>query len=83
MTDHDEIIKKLCGNLEERVRACRSKTVAEYLKRVLLIELRKFSTDELTFQYFEKKFNELVKCYFDQDGCNKFIPKQGHTNGKN
>ncbi|MBN2089323.1 hypothetical protein JW964_06905 [candidate division KSB1 bacterium] len=75
MTNHDEIIQKLCGNLEERVRSCRSKTVAEYLKRVLLMELKKHSADELTYDYFQKKFDELAKCYFDKDGCNKIIPK--------
>jgi vacuolar-type H+-ATPase subunit E/Vma4 len=75
MTNHDEIVKQFCGNIEDRIRSCRSKTVAGYLKRILLQELKKYSADEIIHRYFEKKYDELVECYFDNKGCNKLIEK--------
>lgn len=75
MMNHEETIKQFCGNIEDRIRSCRSKAVAGYLKRVLLKELKKHTADEMIHHYFEKKYNELVKCYFDTNGCNKLIDK--------
>jgi hypothetical protein len=75
MTNQAEIVTQFCGNIEDRIRSCRSKTVVGYLKRVLLQELKKCSADEMVHQYFEKKFDELVECYFYKNGCNKLIEK--------
>lgn len=70
---NEEIIVKACGDVEERVKSCRSRTVAEHLKRHLCEELQLNCENKAINNLLEKHIDELILQYFDQGGHNILI----------
>lgn len=70
---NDGLIQKYCGNVEERIRACRSRQVAEILKNLLCHDLKNGCSDKATSDYLRKKIDLLIEKSFTRDGKNKYI----------
>jgi hypothetical protein len=73
MDREDSIIAKYCGNVEDRIKACRSKEVANFLKSHLCRELKMNCQDAAVNAFLKKYVDELILQYFDGEGHNKAI----------
>jgi len=67
------IISKYCGDVEERIKACRSRAVAEHLKNHLCDELKANCKSEIIHNFLKHYANDLILKYFDKSGRNKLI----------
>ncbi len=68
----EQIIEKYCGQIEERIDACRDKKVAEYLKQNICLELKRHSNDQFVLNYIETYIDQLIDDRFS-DKRNKGI----------
>jgi len=64
------IIKKYCGNIEERIKACKNKQIAEYLKNQLCYELELNCKSDIVMNVLQSYINKLIKTTFDKNGNN-------------
>jgi len=71
MVAEDSIIQKYCGDIQKRISACRTKSVAELLKDRLCNELDQGCQSEMIKNIMRKHVDELIIQVFDQDGKNK------------
>lgn len=74
---NDELIQKYCGNVAERIRACRSRQVAEILKVLLCHELQTGCDDAATAEYLKNKVDLIIHDAFTADGQNRWLAKGG------
>lgn len=74
--DIPSTIKLYCGDVDERIRACRSKKIAEQLKEHLCNELSATCRSEMIRAVLTNHVDELIKATFDQDGKNIFLEEQ-------
>jgi predicted GIY-YIG superfamily endonuclease len=70
---HEEIISKYCGDIEDRIRACRSKQVAEFLKKHLCSELKQYALNQEITEDLKLKIDNFIQKYFSKDGKNILI----------
>jgi hypothetical protein len=64
----EQIIKKYCGSVEERIAACRDKKVAQYLKRSIFSEIKE--------KCKSKPILDFVKLYVENLIQERFRPKK-------
>ena len=57
---NEDIIKKYCGNVAERIRSCRSRQTAEMLKSLLCHELQNGCSDETATAALLRKVEQLI-----------------------
>ncbi len=67
------IINKNCGNIKERLLACRTKNVAFALKDRLCSELQLNCESHMVNNVLNAHVDRLINEIFDQDGKNKFL----------
>lgn len=69
----EEEIRKYCGNVVARLRACRSREVAVLLKQQMCDEMSQRCQSEMIRNTLERYVDKLVEETFDQNGNNKYL----------
>jgi hypothetical protein len=57
----EQIIKKYCGSVEERVAACRDKKVAQYLKQSIFNEIKQQCKSGPVLDFVKKYIENLIQ----------------------
>ncbi|HPG39771.1 MAG TPA: hypothetical protein PLP19_13480 [bacterium] len=71
-----KIIKKYCGQIEERINACKSRDIAVLLMNRLCAELEQNCKNSNVMEYLQKHVSILITNYFDKNGNQKLMEKQ-------
>ena len=66
-------IEKNCGDIRERIRSCRNKSIAELLKKRMCSELSVDCSNKETMNRLENYVDELIVKTFDINGKNKLL----------
>lgn len=69
----DKIITENCGNIKDRLIACRTKNVAYALKERLCSELQLNCESNMVNNVLNAHVDQLINEIFDQNGKNKFL----------
>ncbi|MBN1562007.1 hypothetical protein JW998_17270 [candidate division KSB1 bacterium] len=69
----DESIKNYCGNIRERLLACRSVKIAHALKERLCYELSLNCRSEMVNNVLRANVDQMISEIFDQDGKNRYL----------
>jgi hypothetical protein len=69
----EKIIQQNCGNIRERLLACRSKSVAFALKDRLCSELKLNCQSNMVNNVLNEHVDQLIQEIFDQNGKNKYL----------
>lgn len=72
----DNIIRQHCGDIRERLIACRSRSVAIVLKDRLCNELQGACVSSIIKNVLEVHVDRLIDEIFDSNGKNKFLEKR-------
>ncbi len=67
------IISESCGDIEERLRACRSRQIALQLRQCLCRELAYSCTSPEMQRLLQNHIDELIKETFDENGMNRYL----------
>lgn len=73
MENNLQIIKTYCGDVEDRIRSCRSKEIAELLTDRLCSEVDKGCKSSIINGILKSHINKIIEQVFDQDGNNRFL----------
>ena len=76
----DKVISENCGNIKERLMACRTKNVAFALKDRLCSELRLNCESNMVNNVLNEHVDLLINEIFDQSGNNKFLEARYEAN---
>ncbi len=63
-------INKYCGNIEERIKACKNRNIAEQLRSRLCFELGVNCKSEIVINVLHEYLNKIIKNTFDKNGRN-------------
>lgn len=63
-TVSEQLIKKYCVPVEERISACCDEKVAEFLKLNLCSEMKKHCKSDIVLGFFNKYVDNLIKTKF-------------------
>ena len=63
-------INKYCGNIEERIAACKNRDIAEYLRVRLCCELEENCKSEIVVNVLNEYVNKIITNTFDEKGNN-------------
>jgi hypothetical protein len=69
----EDEIRKYCGNVVERLRACRSREVAVLLKQQMCDEMSQHCQSEMIRNTLARYVDKLVEETFDQNGNNRYL----------
>jgi hypothetical protein len=72
-TEEDITIRQYCGDIKERLLACRSRTIAVTLKERLCTELKTNCVSSMINNILQAHVDQLINEIFDHDGKNKFL----------
>ena len=73
MKKPEDIIRRVCGDVEQRLRACRSRQVAEMLKDKLCQELQSECKSEIVQNFLTHHVDRVMNTIFDKEGNNRLI----------
>ena len=73
MKEIDDIIKDYCGDIEQRIKACRSRDVAELLKHRLCSELKRNCESTMIKDVLIDHVDKLISKMFEKSGNNKYL----------
>jgi hypothetical protein len=76
----DNVISENCGNIKERLMACRNKNVAFALKDRLCSELQLNCESNMVNNVLNEHVDLLINEIFDQNGNNKFLEARHEAN---
>lgn len=76
----DDIIKQYCGDIDERIKSCRSKKVAELLKQRLCSELKRNCKSSIINRMLLDHADKTINKVFDQSGKNKYLETSNEKN---
>ncbi|MBN2355839.1 hypothetical protein JXO59_06985 [candidate division KSB1 bacterium] len=74
--DAIELIRTCCGDLQERIHACRSKHIAEQLKDRLCKELSHKCQSEMVHLLLISHIDKIIQETFDEEGRNQFLEEE-------
>jgi len=63
-------INRYCGNIEERIKACKRRDIAEYLRKQLCFELQENCKSEIVVNVLNNYVNQIINNTFDKNGNN-------------
>lgn len=63
----EDKIRKYCGDIEERIKACRSKEAALMVKRRMCGELKEHCKSEIIYNTLSYRIDRLIHALFDED----------------
>jgi hypothetical protein len=69
----EDEIRTYCGNVAERLRACRNREVAIMLKQQMCKEMSQRCQSEMIRNTLERYVDKLVEETFDQNGNNSYL----------
>lgn len=72
----EKIIETCCGDIRERLLACRSKTIAFALRDRLCSELKLNCESNMVNNVLNEHVDHIIDEIFDQDGKNKHLEAQ-------
>ncbi len=72
-------INKYCGNIEERIKACKNRVIAEHLRTRLCFELEENCKSEIVANVLNEYVNKIIKNTFDEKGNNKTLESDYET----
>lgn len=72
----ENIIRQYCGDIRERLLACRSRSVAMVLKDRLCTELNDACVSSMIKNVLQVHVDRLIDEIFDAKGKNKFLEKR-------
>jgi len=73
MNSQMDMINKYCGDIAERIRACRSIHIASVLKERLCSELEPNCQSEIVRQVLRRHIDQLINSTFDDKGRNIYL----------
>ena len=73
MEDNFQIIKQYCGDVEQRLRSCRSKTIAEHLVNRLCSEVEMNCKSQMVQTALKVHVDKLIGQIFDLNGNNIYL----------
>ena len=76
MEENLKIINTFCGDIEDRIKACRSKEIAELLADRLCIEVDLGCHSSIVQNVLKSHINQLIGQVFDRQGNNRFLEEQ-------
>lgn len=68
-----KIIQKYCGDIGERIRACREEKIARTLKTCLCRELELNCDSASVHDFLTKYIDDIMQDVFDTNGKNKLL----------
>jgi len=68
-----KIIQEHCGDIIERIRACRSRAIAEQLRERLCGEVAQRCPSPLVQNVLLRHVDRIIAETFDENGDNKFL----------
>ena len=72
MSKSEKIISRVCGNIEDRIQACRSKKVAMRLRNYICTELEEQCKSEIINNMLAYQIEKIINDTFDDaTGLNK------------
>jgi hypothetical protein len=71
--DSETIIEQNCGNIKQRLMACRSRDIANALRDQLCSELRLNCESSMVNNILNTHVDHLIEEIFDQNGHNKYL----------
>ena len=78
--DSEKTIETYCGNIRERLEACRTRSVAVALKERLCSELRYNCESEMVNNVLTFHVDQMIAEIFDENGKNKLLEYRNETN---
>ncbi len=69
----DQVIQTYCGDVTARIRACRTRKIAEQLKWRLCEELSRHCPSEMVQLILRNHVDKIIEETFDQEGNNLFL----------
>ena len=72
-------INKYCGNVKERIKACKSRDIAERLRNRLCFELEEYCKSEIVVNVLNDYVNKIINKTFDEKGNNKTLESDHET----
>ncbi len=63
----EQVINKYCGQIEDRIAACRDKKVAECLKQTIFLEIKRRTKDEALLKNIETHIDNLIDAQFSSE----------------
>ena len=73
MEENFQIIKQYCGDVEKRLRSCRSQAIAEHLAVRLCTELELNCKSDMVKDVLKRHVNKLIEQIFDKNGNNIYL----------
>lgn len=73
MEDQKNIIMRSCGDIDMRIKVCRSRSVARMLKQRLCDELETNCKSDVVRQLLERYVDQLISVVFDKQGRNNYL----------
>ena len=73
MTDPMINIRKACGDVEKRIKACRNRKIAGMLKKQLCQELFASCESETIQSFLINYVDSIIDAVFDSNGKNKYL----------
>ena len=71
-----ELIRSHCGDIRQRIRACRSRHIAEQLMERMCGELRMDCPSEMVVSVLSNHVEEIINQTFDENGKNIFLEEK-------
>ena len=75
----EETIKIYCGNIRQRLLACRTKSIALILKERLCEELGKNCTSHMVNNVLKDHVDMMIREIFNEHGYNKYLENTHET----
>lgn len=66
-------IRQICGDVDQRIAACRTKNIAEMLKSQLCHELDQACESEMIKNLLSAHIDSIITETFNSNGQNKFL----------
>ncbi len=79
LMDTEKTIAKYCGNIRERLQACRTRNIALVLKDRLCAELQFYCASEMVNNVLLNHVDKIIDELFDENGNNKLLEKTNET----
>ncbi len=71
MREQEDIIRRYCGNIRERLAACRERSAALALKELMCSELNRHCESQMIKNVLQVHVDRLIDELFDEKGKNK------------
>lgn len=71
-----KLIQTQCGDIRQRIQACRSRNIAEQLKKRLCGELQADCPSEMVVALLSNHVDQIINQTFDGNGKNRYLEEK-------